>query len=360
MTALSLRPRCRSVGRTSVLASFEEYFHPDRPAPRAHYSTGQIAAHMHRVLQGRGPVDYVGERAHGGLRADVFVGHFWSFAEYVQRNRFGRSVAFYPVADPAWTRAVLTPLAAELGVPVPEWDLPPAGFDHEATMELADLVVLVGNRTTLATFPARWRSKIRLLNYAPDERVHLPSPRPRPRDDFCYVATWCDLRKGFMDVLDTWDQAPLGNAASSSRLHVIGGLKAPWRRLVERRGIPALVYHGFVDSHTAAFRALVRACRFAHIPTWSEGQMGTLLEVAAQGCVPLTTAISGVDEEVLRHCLVVRPRDIAGQRAALAEALSWPPDQYARRRRALRAAVRRHHSWDAFERGFAAALEEVS
>ncbi|MGH3032222.1 MAG: hypothetical protein ACRDNE_15955 [Gaiellaceae bacterium] len=63
----------------------------------------------------------------------------------------------YPVADPVWTRGVLQPLAEELGVPMP--------------------------------------------------------PQVPRRPEFCYVATHCDLRKGFMDVLETWS----GIDASTSR-----------------------------------------------------------------------------------------------------------------------------------------------
>lgn len=339
----------------SVLSYFWSYFRPDAPAPLESHSTGQIARHLYRALAARGEVEYVGEEPRDGLRADLFVGHFWSFAELCRRNDFRRRVVVYPVADPAWTRSVLAPLAEEFGVPMPWWDLPPASFDHETTMEMADLVLIVGNRTVLQTFPSRWRPKIRVLNYAVDPRVLDPEPRPSAQRQFCYVATWCDLRKGFMDVLQTWADIP----ASASRIHVVGGLKDPWRKHMDRYATDALVYHGWVDSHTPAYRSIIRSCRYAHIPTYSEGQMGTLLEVASQGCVPITTAISGVDEEVLGHCLVVPPRDIEAQRAAIHTALAWSDQEYARRREALVAAVRRRHNWEVFAERVGAALDEV-
>lgn len=340
----------------SVLSYFSSYFSPGTAAPLSNRSTGQIAAHLHETLARRGRVIYVGENPVGGLDADLFVGHFWAFAEFCRLNRFARKVVVYPVADPAWTRHMLTPLAEQFAVPMPDWDLPPSSFDHEQTMELADLVLVVGNDAVLATFPERWRSKIRMLNYSVDPRVLDPEPRVTAGPEFCYIATWCDLRKGFMDVLETWS----GAERPPCRLHVVGGLKQPWQERMAEHASDRLLYHGWLDSHSTAYRSLVRSCRYAHIPTYSEGQMGTLLEVVSQGCIPVTTPISGVDERVLEHCLVVQPRDIDGQRAAIAEALSWSTEEYLRRRDALLDAVRRAHTWPGFHAGVTAALDEVA
>jgi glycosyltransferase involved in cell wall biosynthesis len=339
----------------SVLSYFSDYFQPDSIARLSNHSTGQIAAHLYAALGEYGQVSYYGEDPVNGLTADLFVGHFWSFAEYCRRNSFTRKVVVYPVADPSWTWERLQPLAEEFDVPMPLWDLPPPDFDYEYTMELADLVLVVGNQTTLATFPERWQHKIRLLNYSVDPRVLLPEPAIRPRAEFCYVATWCDLRKGFMDVLQTWS----GDGLPISRVHVIGGLKRPWAERMNDVINDHIVYHGWLDSHSVAYRSAIRGCRYAHIPTYSEGQMGTLLEVMAQGCIPVTTAISGVDEEVLSHCFLVPARDIQAQREAISEAMSWPEAEYQVRREALLEVVERKHNWTRFGASVTAALMEL-
>lgn len=140
-----------------VLSSFSSYFRPEGGAPYASRSTGQIARRFHDVLAERGDVSYFGGDPCAGVAAGFYVGHLWAFADFHRRNRFRRSIAFYSIADPVWMVALLSGLAAELRVPMPWDDLPPASFDHEETMELADLVLVVGNRHTLATFPERYR-----------------------------------------------------------------------------------------------------------------------------------------------------------------------------------------------------------
>ena len=77
--------------------------------------------------------------------------------------------------------------------------------------------------------------------------------------------------------------------------------------------------------------------------------MGTLLELIHSGCVPITTAASGVDDEVLSQCVVVQPLDVDGQRTAIREVLSWSPQEYAHRRRQLLDATARHQTWESFD-----------
>ena len=339
--------RSRSdVASRSVLSYFRSYFDPGRRARFANHSTGLIARRLYALLLERGPVEYFGSKERPeGLDADLFIGHFWAFAELCERNRFATKVAFYSVSDPVETRRMLSMLAERFDVPMPDWDLPPASFDHDRTMEIADIVLVVGNSYTRQTFPERWQHKIVLLNYSIDRTLFDLGSPAEARDEFCYVATHCGLRKGFVDVLDVWS----GIDPSTSRLHVIGNLAPPFDRMLREANNGSIVYHGWIDSDSAEYRQIIRRCRFAHVPTYSEGQMGTMLELIYSGCVPITTAASGVDDDVLAHCLVVQPLDIEGQRAAIYEALSWSPDEYAHRRHQLLEATRRQQTWESFD-----------
>jgi glycosyltransferase involved in cell wall biosynthesis len=258
----------------------------------------------------------------------------------------------YVLSDPVRARSELEQAAHRRGVPMPDWDLPPADFDHDATMEAADVVLLVGNRATLETFPARWRHKIRLVNYSVDPRVWERSDACEQRPEFVYTATTCGLRKGFLDVLDVWS----GISPTEATLHVVGRLEPPYDRLLAEANTGSIVAHGWIDSDRDEYLALLRSCRFAYVPTWVEGQMGTLLEAVHAGCVPVTTRASGLDDHVLAHAVVVEPRDPVGQRAAIDDVLSWSHAEYRRRQTAVAAAAHRLHNWDVFARQVSDAL----
>jgi glycosyltransferase involved in cell wall biosynthesis len=340
----------------SVLCYFDSYFKPGTAAPLCNHSAGQIASHLYGILSELGPVTYLDAEARPtGLDADLFVGHFWNYLEVSKRNRFKKKIAFYTVSDPDRRRLLLYSLAERFGVPVPGWDFPPAHFDHAGTMRDADLVLLVGNSFTAETFLAEWRPKLRSLNYSVDNSLYTSAAAAPKRNDFCYVATQCGLRKGFMDVLMTWS----GLNASGSSLHVIGGIEAPWDDLLARFNNGSIFYHGWIDSHSSAYSDLIGRCKFAYIPTYEEGQMGSLLEAMHCGCVPITTRASGIDDRVLEHCLLIEPLNIAQQRATICDAMSWPEERYRRRQQSIAASLSAFQNWNVFAGGVKSALAEL-
>jgi glycosyltransferase involved in cell wall biosynthesis len=347
----------RPLTTTSVLSYWRAYFDPGQEARLANHSTGLIAGRLHRLLSGLGPVTYFdfGDEP-AGLEADLFVGHFWAFASMCERNRFRRRIAVYVLSDPSAAREMLRHAAEEGGVPMPDWDLPPVSFDHDTTMEQADLVLVCGNSHTLATFPSRWQAKIRLFDYALDERLWESAPAaPRLHDHFVYVATHCGLRKGFLDVIATWGAVP----PEMARLHVVGQLDQPYEARLREANTGSVVVHGWMDSATDRYRRLLQSCQFAYIPTWVEGQMGTMLEAIFAGCIPITTAACGIHDDVLAHCVVVEPKHPRQHLAAIQEALKWSPAECQRRSTALLETARRRHNWQRFDTVVGSAIAEL-
>jgi glycosyltransferase involved in cell wall biosynthesis len=341
----------------SVLCYFDSYFKPGDAAPLRNHSAGQIASHLYEILSELGPVTYLDAEARpAGLDADLFVGHFWNYLEISKRNRFKKKIAVYAVSDPNRRRHLLCSLAQRFGVPLPVWDFPPDHFDHLATMCDADFVLLVGNSFTLQTFAPEWQHKIRLLNYSVDKTLYASAATAPKQNDFCYVATQCGLRKGFMDVLMTWS----GIDTRGSSLHVIGGIEPPWQDLLERFNNGNIVYHGWIDSHSPRYADLIGRCRFVYIPTYEEGQMGSLLEAMHCGCVPITTRASGIDDRVLEYCVLIEPLNIAQQRGAILDALSWSTEQYRSRQGAIAESLNAFHNWNVFSQGVKSVLAEIS
>ncbi|HEY1763207.1 MAG TPA: glycosyltransferase family 4 protein [Acidimicrobiales bacterium] len=330
----------------SGLSYWSDYFYPDERPRRPGYSTGWIAERLYGILAQRGAVDYwdYAERPVGAT-ADVFVGHFWAFADLCRANDFDRKIAVYVLSDPVRAATLLREAAESYGVPFPDWDLPPEHFDHESTMELADTVILVGNRTTLATFDTRWHSKIKLVNYAPGLNGRRRAATANRRSEFVYSAATCGLRKGFLDVIDTWKSIPAG----TTQLHVVGRIDEPYRGLLAASGEPAVTLYGWIPSASKRYRDLLESCRYAYIPTWVEGQMGTVLEAIDAGCVPITTRASGVDDRVLEHCIVVEPGQPEQHRSEIAKMLNWTEAEFRERQAALSECMERLHTWTGFD-----------
>jgi glycosyltransferase involved in cell wall biosynthesis len=341
----------------SVLSYWSDYFSPDHQAQFADHSTGLIASRLYSLLSALGPVSYFDNaKRPSGMNANLFVGHFWSFESMCRANEFDKKVAVYVLSDPSAARERLAEAATRYAVPMPTWDLPPAEFDHDATMELADLVLLCGNQHTLDTFPERWRDKIRLFNYSLDEEKWPQTPSTwRPPADFVYVVSDCGLRKGFLDVINTWSTI----SPDVARLHVVGRLDSPYDRLLAEANTGSVIVHGWIDSSSKEYQDVLRFCRFAYIPTWIEGQMGTMLEVLFAGCVPVTTRASGVDDEVLDQCLIVDPMRPGQHRSVIEDVVHWSFEEWARRSDELQRTARRRHSWASFDYDVGGALADL-
>ncbi|MGA7834426.1 MAG: glycosyltransferase [Acidimicrobiales bacterium] len=313
---------------------------------RPGHSAGWIAERLYGILAERGTVDYWDyAQPPIGTSADVFVGHFWAFADVCRRNDFDRQVAVYVLSDPVRAARRLREAAARYEVPFPDWDLPPEHFDHESTIELADAVILVGNHATLDTFDAGWHSKIKLVNYAPGLKSGPRASTAERRREFIYAATTCGLRKGFLDVIETWKGIPAG----ATQLHVIGRIDEPYPERLTTSGAQAVKVYGWIPSTSRRYRELLESCRYAYIPTWVEGQMGTVLEAIAAGCVPITTRASGVDDRVLEHCVIVEPEAPEQHRDEIATVLAWSETEYRDRQEALRESMARLHTWSGFD-----------
>jgi len=308
----------------SVLSYFSDYFEPEKTARYWHHSAGWIARHLYTVLNEYGRVDYLDSLDRPrGLKADLMVGHFWAFAAQCATNCFKQQVAVYSIANPDWTRTRLSHLAQRFSVPFPEWDFPPPDFENQPTLRAADRVLLIGNRAVESTFPRQIQKKIHRLNYSVDTNLFMFDPAATKSHGFCYVATECDLRKGFMDVLRTWQRI----SPERSILQIIGNMREPWLSLFKQMNRGSMYYHGWIDSCSQDYRSVLQSSRFAYMPSYSEGIMGTLLEAIFCGCIPITTRMSGIDERVLSHCLIVEPLDIDQQQKVIEDAASWTHEQ---------------------------------
>jgi hypothetical protein len=96
---------------SSVLSYFEEYFTPHSDALLSGHSTWQIARHIQSLLDRRGTCQYVPQQPVGGLCADVFVGHFWSFLDYCRHNTFERAIAILVSKSLSKCSSVISPKA---------------------------------------------------------------------------------------------------------------------------------------------------------------------------------------------------------------------------------------------------------
>jgi glycosyltransferase involved in cell wall biosynthesis len=158
-----------------------------------------------------------------------------------------------------------------------------------------------------------------------------------------------------LDVINTWSTI----SPDVARLHVVGRLESPYDRLLAESNPGSVIVHGWMDSSSREYRDLLSSCRFAYIPTWVEGQMGTMLEVLFAGCVPITTRACGVDDEVLDQCLIVEVMQPDQHRSVIDDVVHWSFEEWRTRSDELQRTARRRHNWASFDDNVGGALARL-
>ena len=165
-------------------------------------------------------------------------------------------------------------------------------FDE--SLKIADVVTLIGNRTTLSTFPPEIQPKIRLVTVSGStlSRVRSPEALPEPKE-FLWFAGSGAVHKGMDLVLELFANHP------HLTLHCVG----PYRRELDfvrayRRelfSLPNIVDHGFLSPSGERFFEIASRCCGFIMPSCSEGISPAAVTSLQFGLVPIISSRCGID-----------------------------------------------------------------
>ncbi|HVN77001.1 MAG TPA: glycosyltransferase [Thermoanaerobaculaceae bacterium] len=163
------------------------------------------------------------------------------------------------------------------------------------SLDLANACSLLGNETTLATYPERIRGKMRSV---PVSASDLGPNRKRPEEfvpaerEFLWFFGWGAVHKGLDLLLEVFAERPQWT------LNIVGhALEEPeFVRLYEREltRLPNIRAHGFLRPGGPEFGAIVRRCFSFVAPTCSEGASAAVVTCMQSGLFPIVSRDAGV------------------------------------------------------------------
>ncbi|MBL8689940.1 MAG: glycosyltransferase [Rhodospirillaceae bacterium] len=164
-----------------------------------------------------------------------------------------------------------------------------------AAIELADRCLLVGNATTLSTYPAGWHRKMELIAVSA-AGVHAPKDPTGfvpPSREFVWYSSSGAVLKGLDLVLDVFA------ARRFPTLHVIGSVEREEDFLniyhAELDGHPRIRRHGFLRGDDPRLAEVFgRSVAVLH-PSASEGMSGSVAHCLQIGLYPIISRTSGID-----------------------------------------------------------------
>lgn len=168
--------------------------------------------------------------------------------------------------------------------------------DPEATdrsMQLADRCSLIGNLTTLSTFPEEVRSKTTLVTVSSSPgHIKPPSALVPASREFLWFFGAGAVHKGLDLVLEAFRRMP------GSTLNVVGSVD--WEKDFmeayggDLRGRANVRYHGSLDPSGERYRRVVERCLAFIAPSCSEGISPATTTVMQTGLYPIISRETGV------------------------------------------------------------------
>lgn len=224
------------------------------------------------------------------------------------------------------------------------------GRNLDASLRVADKILLIGNETTKRTYPEWSFSRMRhcpVTIVPPVSWKETPGTRP----SFLYFFSGRNVAKGLDLVLEAM------NRHTDWTLHVAGGIDEdfPFRRLSGRN----IVYDGFVKPDSKRFGGLIERVSAFVAPTCSEGTSPAVLTCMCAGLYPIVSKNAGVD--LPDGCGIVIA-DLASESVekAMSDFLQIPEEEVDRQTRRCRNYVLSKHSRESFVATVESALLEMT
>jgi glycosyltransferase involved in cell wall biosynthesis len=160
----------------------------------------------------------------------------------------------------------------------------------EPALEDADHVLLIGNGWTRSTYEARTQAKMRTIpNVSP-----FPARKRarRPGNRFIFFSSVGQVHRGLDLVLEAFQNfnAELTVASHYEEEPDFCGIYQK-----ELFCSPNIRPVGLLRTHTSRFMKIASQADFCVLPSCSEGQSGSLLNLMALGIVPIATKACGID-----------------------------------------------------------------
>ncbi len=205
-------------------------------------------------------------------------------------------------------------------IPVKHWE------ESNTWVEQSDAIIVLGNKTTAATF----------INYsAPVQKIdncalYLPRPNLEKKDfaearkNFLWLGSWTLLRKGLDLVLEAFSALPdlhlwiCGPLESENELDFVSAYRQ------ELYHAPNIHPIGFIAPQSDTMKTLMDKCAALVFTSCAEGMSGGVLDCMAQGLVPIVSREAGVDTEAFG--ITLEPCTVESIQAAVLNFSNLPPE----------------------------------
>lgn len=269
-----------------LLSASNKHFDPINKKVLIRHSVGTLVELFSKAIEPLGEVTYISDTEQvQGKDFDLIISWPRNFSYLTRHNTYRKSICFFNIAEANYLDRVLRPETERLGCKLSDCFTPKDYYR-------ADLNFLIGNDTVKQQYIDAGVDPNKIVQvfyrhgyipFVPKRKNNIPV--------FLHIATSLGLRKGFWHVVNDFKAANL-----NAKLVCIGLLKEKfWVNFAnEARKDPRIKVLGWIDNSSQEYIDQIHQADFIVFPSFGEGQPGSVIEAMEGGCLPMTTAESGI------------------------------------------------------------------
>jgi glycosyltransferase involved in cell wall biosynthesis len=209
--------------------------------------------------------------------------------------------------------------------------------DLSINYKVADVMLILGNEFVKATYPPAYHHKIQLFD---NVTLHPFFKRPEKKrsNTFLFISSLGQVHRGLDLVLDVFAKLPY-------KLFVMSAFKEEpdFEKIYEQE-----LYHteniiplGFVSLNSNSFYNAVCESDFVLLPSCSEGQSSSVINLMAYGLIPVVTENTGL-QHILESGVLIKTIDTNGVSNAIKEAVEMSDEEFHSKRNGLKTENKRY------------------
>ena len=157
--------------------------------------------------------------------------------------------------------------------------------------KIADWVLLIGSKFTIATFPKEIQTKITTIHQSSQYTCEIDEMKLSPNNEFFFMGSSGNLLKGVSLLIEYFSEHP------ELVLNIVGSMEEDVKNALQKKITPNIKLHGFMNVNSVEFIEIVKRCNFIIYPSGSEGGVpGAVLNSMKLGLIPIVTKWSAFDE----------------------------------------------------------------
>ena len=324
--AAPLPPRPFPPCKRALIIYSKQHFDPQADSPSRPHSQSSAAHNARNIFHALEGIERIYVDQHEPIRSvsspDCIIGILSpSFLSYARMFPRARRILFLVNAHPLYRFKALLQESKEIGqiFPFGEYLSP---FLFLRAQPHTHHFLLIGNEWVKSTYLSFGvpSGRISLLQ-SPTRLDYLSRKRSPSRAgtlSVIYPASDIGIRKGFFRVRELWKEACRKLDPSRITLTIIGG-DAGFSEDIQAfaRSYPNVSFQGWVDSSSPEYERLLLSHDVCIQLSVEEGQVGTVLEGMACGCIPLITEQCGIPLAHAREGFIIDRTDKEGGIRAL-------------------------------------------